>query len=857
MPDPRIAILVHIDQQPTLAIAAVESTLRQKASFDYRVLAINDGCPYEETDRACRAYTAAYPERFRYLRLAHDGPCAARNSGIELVLRTWPSIEALLFLDTEDWLGPRALATAYQTLDAHPEASWVFPDIQQVGSIRHFSNRAGAWSTLELLDHDYTAHGSLIRREVFERGLRFDECLPIEVAAWDLMLRCAEAGLRGCHAPGVELVHYQGSLGTSSAGVEEPARTLLRQRLAARWTQRRILELEQEELPRFAIYLADRGRVVLSTDPCQQTKSFAIEDLADRLRRSLADPQQQRFPARFIITSSAFLQALSAGRCAAGLFWVAQQRLERSEADFVLIRLHQRRSTDYCLQFSASDEAIPPAEGIGLALLSTPMLQKCLEDTEGAWFRSLFTLQPQPRVERIDVRLGQPQPFTAAPKDILVRLADYLAAARPAYHAVPPRAPVPSQEAARVDGDGCLLTRRLLHRAALYPHLLDRSRCHVGFAMHVCDFGGSERVTLNLAREARRYGWAPHLFVAGSAVARLLREFVGVFESITVVDRWEDWYTDAMVGLLGSLDVVVAYNCWLFNEAMAPLRRLGVKTFTLLHSVGLVMQSRPHLVSFDTLRLLQDLDGVMVISQKLLRWCAAQGIPREKLVYLPNAPSFASSDALIDTTLIERAERPADQPLRVLFLGRFDPEKGMDRLLTLIGEARRRGLPFEWQVVGRRVHGNPSTTVDLGPIESLLRPPALSAAALSRYYRWADVVVMLSRLEGVPLTILEAQRFGCVVLSTNVGAVAEAIEPGQTGVLFNNDTDPAVLADAMLQTLQELQADRARLLAVARASAAQRREATWTQTFAAFARAVEAVLPVAGPSSLSPEPLAA
>src|SRR5581483_6705922 len=108
----------------------------------------------------------------------------------------------------------------YQTLGDHPEASWVFPDIQQVGRNRHFSNRAGAWSTLELLDHDYTAHGGLIRRDVFERGLRFDESLPIDVAAWDLMLRCAKAGLRGCHAPGVELVHYQGGLGTSPVGVE-------------------------------------------------------------------------------------------------------------------------------------------------------------------------------------------------------------------------------------------------------------------------------------------------------------------------------------------------------------------------------------------------------------------------------------------------------------------------------------------------------------------------------------------------------------------------------------------------------------------------------------------------------------
>jgi glycosyltransferase involved in cell wall biosynthesis len=199
----------------------------------------------------------------------------------------------------------------------------------------------------------------------------------------------------------------------------------------------------------------------------------------------------------------------------------------------------------------------------------------------------------------------------------------------------------------------------------------------------------------------------------------------------------------------------------------------------------------------------------------------------------------------------ERAGRGPGQPLRVLFLGRFDPEKGMDRLTALVAESQRRGLPIEWRVVGRKVISEGSSDVDLGPVEPFLRPPALSAAALGRHYRWADVVVMVSRLEGVPLTLLEAQRFGCVVLSTDVGAVAEAVDHGRTGFLFANDQDVPSLIDAMLQTLQELHADRGRLLDVARASAALRREATWSRTFASFARAVEAAVgrPKVAPSS--------
>ena len=216
-------------------------------------------------------------------------------------------------------------------------------------------------------------------------------------------------------------------------------------------------------------------------------------------------------------------------------------------------------------------------------------------------------------------------------------------------------------------------------------------------------------------------------------------------------------------------------------------------------------------------------------------------MPEEKLIHVPNAPSFGASDELVETTLAERAERPAGQPLRVMFIGRFDPEKGMDRLVALVAEAQARGLPFDWRVVGRRVLGEGHRKVDLGPIEPFLRPPALSTAALSRVYRWADVVLMLSRFEGVPLTILEAQRFGCVVLSTAVGAIDELIEPGRTGFLFRNDQPEEELVDQILGCLGELHERRERLLEVSRAGAAVRRSATWARSFATLARAVNAM----------------
>jgi glycosyltransferase involved in cell wall biosynthesis len=152
-----------------------------------------------------------------------------------------------------------------------------------------------------------------------------------------------------------------------------------------------------------------------------------------------------------------------------------------------------------------------------------------------------------------------------------------------------------------------------------------------------------------------------------------------------------------------------------------------------------------------------------------------------------------------------------------------------------------------WRIVGASVCGKEGITgSDFRPIQAFVEPPLLNAASLSRAYAWADAVVMVSRFEGVPLTILEAQQLGCVVLSTNVGAIDEIVEPGRTGYLFSNDLDTQKLAGQMVACLRELQANRARLMRVARASAALRRGRNWSANFEGFARFVETLLGVRG-----------
>ncbi len=76
---------------------------------------------------------------------------------------------------------------------------------------------------------------------------------------------------------------------------------------------------------------------------------------------------------------------------------------------------------------------------------------------------------------------------------------------------------------------------------------------------------------------------------------------------------------------------------------------------------------------------------------------------------------------------------------------------------------------------------------------------------VARLMRVADLFLLTSISEGIPLTVIEAMAAGLPVVSTHVGGVAEIVEDGQTGLLAPSGDD-AALAERIVR----LSADEAR-----------------------------------------------
>ena len=132
------------------------------------------------------------------------------------------------------------------------------------------------------------------------------------------------------------------------------------------------------------------------------------------------------------------------------------------------------------------------------------------------------------------------------------------------------------------------------------------------------------------------------------------------------------------------------------------------------------------------------------------------------------------------------------EPFRLLFVGKPCHRKGTDRL-GLIMEVLGEGFELWYTGNGRGASGVYKHSRDVGRIPY--------GAPLAELYRAAHVLVAPSRLEGLPLAVLEAQACGLPVVAADVPGLCDTVCHGQTGFLVPGD-DIAAYVQA-IRTLAE------------------------------------------------------
>jgi glycosyltransferase involved in cell wall biosynthesis len=146
-----------------------------------------------------------------------------------------------------------------------------------------------------------------------------------------------------------------------------------------------------------------------------------------------------------------------------------------------------------------------------------------------------------------------------------------------------------------------------------------------------------------------------------------------------------------------------------------------------------------------------------------------------------------------------RAEMRVPPGRRVVVMaGRMTPQKGWDVLFQAAARLASARDDLFWLLVGDGPL-RPALTRRAGEL-GVRACFAGARADMADLLGCADVVVLASRSEGLPFTLLEAMALGKPVVATRVGGVPEVVEDGRSGRLVPPE-DPAALAAALAAVL--------------------------------------------------------
>lgn len=188
----------------------------------------------------------------------------------------------------------------------------------------------------------------------------------------------------------------------------------------------------------------------------------------------------------------------------------------------------------------------------------------------------------------------------------------------------------------------------------------------------------------------------------------------------------------------------------------------------------------------------------------------------KQLVGMKIAETIAVTRAGIDTGEIDRVNsKPIDRAavltrhgipndkFIVLTVGQFIDRKGRWVLLDAASKLlHENDIIFLW-LMPHLPEETEVRRIERYGLGNSFRPVLSSSVGQRRediltFIRLADIFVLPSLLEGLPISLLEAMSLGVPAISTSVNAIPEAVRNEQTGILVPPG-DPDVLAEAILR----------------------------------------------------------
>ena len=161
-------------------------------------------------------------------------------------------------------------------------------------------------------------------------------------------------------------------------------------------------------------------------------------------------------------------------------------------------------------------------------------------------------------------------------------------------------------------------------------------------------------------------------------------------------------------------------------------------------------------------------DKIIAVSDSLVEKLRDLDVPNERIALISNG---------VDVSIFPTSFLDNDFCFRLLWVGRMSPEKGLSFLLTALAEIVVRFPQTQLTLVGDGPlrAGLERLADDLGLNDHVCFTGFAAHEAVSLYLRGADLFVLPSLSEGLPLVVLEAMSAGKPVVATAVGGVPSLV----------------------------------------------------------------------------------
>ena len=227
------------------------------------------------------------------------------------------------------------------------------------------------------------------------------------------------------------------------------------------------------------------------------------------------------------------------------------------------------------------------------------------------------------------------------------------------------------------------------------------------------------------------------------------------------------------------------FGSWI---AMVAARLLGASFSLTLHGSDLLI------------------DGVYLDTKlKHCQFCVTISEYNRRYI-LQHFPGIDRGKIMVSRLGVESPERVESRPngdrtrtLRLLAVGRLHAVKDHAFLIRACARLRDHGVDFECRIAGEgRERKRLERSIQKSRLQDRIKLLGqVAREQMESLYRCADVVVLTSRSEGIPLVLMEAMARGKIVLAPAITGIPELVVAGKTGFLYA----PGVVKDFVAKLL--------------------------------------------------------